>query len=106
MLVSRYGEECKICTYNEYSKIDDLQFETRRGIKLHEHLKTPGVIYNLIVLFHESYYNTNIDTATFGKEFYNVVDNLTNGVIPFELEFLAVDEILDEIEEILNNVTK
>lgn len=101
MLISRYGEECKICSYNKFENINDLQFEIRSGVKLYDDLKTPDVIYNLIVLFHESYSNTNIDTVTFGKEFYTVVDNLTSGVVPLELEFLAVDEIVDEIEEIL-----
>lgn len=105
MLVSRYGKECVISIYNKFSKINDLQFRTQKGLELHECLKTPDIIYSLITLFHESYYNTAFDTVAFGKEFYNVVDFLIKGVVPLELEFLAVNEILDEIEDILNNVT-
>lgn len=99
--VYKYGKSISL-TEIEYNKDSFHSKPVRRNaIKLDNVLKTPDIIYKLIVLFYESYYDTAIDTSTFSKEFYYVIGNLTNGIIPLELEFLAVDEILNEIEDIL-----
>lgn len=90
--IYKYGKECSL-TGDKYAR--------KNAIELDKRLKTPDVLYKLIELFYESYYNTDIDTDVFGKEFYYVTGFLTHGVVPLELEYLAVDEILDEIEDIL-----
>lgn len=99
--IYKYGKEYEITKIENPKEISCLRSTRKNAIKLDDHLKTPDVLYKLINLFYESYYNTDIDTDVFGKEFYYVIGFLTSGIVPLELEFLAVDEILDDVEEIL-----
>lgn len=101
MGVYKYGESVSLVEFENIKDTSKLIGVRKNAIKLDNSFKTPDIIYKLIILFHESYYNTDIDTLAFGEEFYNVVYNLTNGVIPLELKFLSVNEILDDIEDIL-----
>lgn len=58
-------------------------------------------IYDLILLYYDSYYNTDQDIDEFAAEFYKVVDNLRLSIIPLKLNKLSVSEICDEIIQIL-----
>lgn len=104
--IYKYGRECETvqCQISRIERpktISNIIGIRKNAIELHDYLKVPDVLYELIKLFHESYYNTNLNVEIFSEEFYKVVGCLNSGIIPLELDFLVVDEILDDIEEIL-----
>ena len=58
--------------------------------------------FKLIGLIADSYYNTDIDTDEFACEFYGIVNMILNrGYIPLELEYLAMEELYEQILDIL-----
>lgn len=66
-------------------------------VKLTEHQK-----FELLTLIANGYYNTDINTDDFACEFYGVVNLiLDRGHIPLELEYLAIEEMHEEILNIL-----
>lgn len=70
-------------------------------------IATDTLKYNLIKIFHDGYFNTDNDTSKFAVEFYNVVDLLTTGIIPLDLNFLDVNGLVEEIEtEIVDTLKK
>lgn len=65
--------------------------------KMSEHQR-----FELLNLIADGYYNTNIDTDDFACEFYSITNLiLDRGHIPLELEYLAIEELHEEILNIL-----
>lgn len=94
----------KFKEYGEIRKDTGISYtfiESGNTLMLKAGFRTPEVIQKLNVLFHNSYYNTNQNTQDFALEFYYLIEALGAGHIPLALEYLAVDEIYDDILEIL-----
>lgn len=58
--------------------------------------------FELLNLIADGYYDTNINTDDFACEFYSIVNLiLDRGHVPLELEYLAIEELNEEILNIL-----
>lgn len=58
--------------------------------------------FELINLITEGYYNTDNPTDVFACEYFYVIDILLHeDIIPLELEYLAIEEMYEEIGKIL-----
>lgn len=56
----------------------------------------------LISLFEESYYNTDLDATTYALEFIEVVETILESRLPIDAKYLDIKEIYICIETILN----
>ena len=65
--------------------------------------------YKLISIFHRCYYDTDLDTEEFSKEFFDVVSTIQEGIIPAKLKHLSseyIDIIIKEMPELADEFEK
>ena len=79
----RCGHKVDIPILIEPDNKEDIKF-----VKLNFALSAEDKL-NLIMSFHENYYNTNQNVEVFAEEFFTVVEKISNGYVPVKLDYLT-----------------